>query len=413
MKLTRRDFGSFSAGLPLLASGVVTPFPSDPDVVVVGAGPVGVVTAVLLAKLGVSVELWEQAEAPSTAPGAAITDAAQSATLGPAGIWQHLELHPLDHLEVTLADGHQKIDLAPPGKAVKFDQQLFRSLTWDAARTTAGLRFRTGVRVVEVIEESANQIRVVGQTAHGRIESSTSWLVGCDGARSMVRRAIGASFDDIVVPQPWVVAEGVGLVGAISTNHIRATPQRPGTWFGLPGGRVRLEAALRPDRREEQSKEFVFHLATTLMNTWVGAGITLERVAPVLLSSRIASTWRRGRIVLAGDAAHTIPFYLGRGVGLGLTDAAALVVGLPAALEGDENALAAYEQDRTADAREQLRNTLLVGDLAYTFDVEAATARDLFLQEHSVGDLLQIATTSTRELDALAELFGPTTSRTA
>lgn len=388
----------------------------DVDVVVIGAGPVGATLALLLTRLGHRVEIWESRHEPSSGPGASAVESAHETTLAPAGIWGRMALHPMQSVAVTLRAGAAPLRLAPPSPFVKFEQQQFRAASWAALDACANLSFRRGLRLLAFEEGRPGTVEVIGclqppggeahdrhGTAGGKVTTTARWVVGCDGPASLVRQQLGASFDEVAPAQPWLFAEGTARRHDLEVNHIVADPTRPGTWFAIPGERVRLEALLRPDERDP---ERLRRLAETLVDEWIGEPVQLDRVEAIAMHARIASHWQRGGVFIAGDAAHQLPFYLGRGLGLGLSDAAALAWRITAARSGDGGPLGQYSQDRSAEANEQLANTLSLGALAYTFDLEAARARDAFLADNDVTDVLQLAHSSHRDLAALSAALG-------
>lgn len=375
------------------------------DVVVVGAGPVGATLGLLLSRVGWRVEVWDENTAPSTGPGASAVESVHRATLEPAGIWDRMQTREVETISVTLRHGLAPMFLQPPSPFVKFDQEQFRAASWEALRGDRSLTFRPGVRFVGASNCSDGSVNVGGVSTTSPKSShhiAAKWVVGCDGPASRVREHIGGDPATIAPSQPWLFAEGFSARDDCATNHIVADPTRPGTWFAIPGGRVRIEALLHNDERDQET---VAELASQLVRDWVGGDVRLDRVQRIGMHARVANRWQRGHLLIAGDAAHQLPFYLGRGLGLGLSDAAALAWRLSAALHGDDEPLRAYQDDRASEAHEQLKNTLSLGALAYTFDEEAAAQRDAFLQANDVKDILALAASSHTDLAALENLI--------
>ena len=106
----------------------------------------------------------------------------------------------------------------------------------------------------------------------------------------------------------------------------------------------------------------------------------MERAAVYTFYDLVAERWRRGRLLLAGDAAHLMPPFLGQGLGAGLRDADALAPRLAAALGGAPLAtLDAYEAERRRHVRATTRLAVALGRLI-TLPEPLATVRDLALR---------------------------------
>lgn len=163
-----------------------------------------------------------------------------------------------------------------------------------------------------------------------------SWLVGCDGAASTVRRLAQIPWQGRDLPQRWRVVDAIGSYRDGFTYT--CDPAMPTVDMPMPGGH-RWEFLLRQGA--------------------VAPEVPLEVVRSVdyRFSARRAATWQRGRVLLAGDAAHTMPPFAGQGLGAGLRDAWALGALLPA------ERVSAYQGLREPQVREMTRLSLLVGSV--------------------------------------------------
>jgi 3-(3-hydroxy-phenyl)propionate hydroxylase len=179
-----------------------------------------------------------------------------------------------------------------------------------------------------------------------------SWLVGCDGAGSTVRSLAGIRWRGRDLPHRWHVVDAVGSYRDGFTYI--CDPAMPAVDMPMPGG---------------HRWEFLLHGAAE------PPAVPLEvvRAADYTYGTRHAERWQVGRVLLAGDAAHTMPPFAGQGLGAGLRDAWALGALLP---RGD---VARYQQLRAPHVREMTRLSLFVGSVLQAR--HGAAARDLLLRK--------------------------------
>jgi 3-(3-hydroxy-phenyl)propionate hydroxylase len=207
-------------------------------------------------------------------------------------------------------------------------------------------------------------------------------VVGCDGGRSLVKAAIGGGDEDLGFRERWLVTDLIlkrpmPELGDHSVQHCH--PSNPATYVRGVGDRRRWEIALKPGEDAE---------ATTLpANVWAKLArfvtpedAVLERAAVYTFHSTIARRWRAGRVMIAGDAAHQTPPFLGQGMCAGIRDAANLAWRLVAAVrDAPEGALDRYQTERAPNVREYIDLAVRIGRLinatATGAVVDAAAAR--------------------------------------
>lgn len=332
----------------------------DADVVIAGCGPVGAVLAALLGDRGIRVVVVDPASdarsGPHAHPRAAVLDShvqrilrridglddwdewatplRRSQLLGP-------DRRPL--LTLRLADG------VPAG--VMLDQPRLERALRDRLARMPTVHLHTG-RSVTALEQSGD---IVAVTLDDGSTLTASWLVGCDGASSTVRGLIGASYDGVSYPEPWLVVDArtdEPNTGEPTFSHV-LDPARPMVTFERPGVR-RWEWMLLPD---EDPVGMVARI-DELIQPWADpAALRVERAAVFTFHARTASAWRRGRVLLAGDAAHSMPPFTGQGLGAGLRDVATLSW-LLADAPGDVDR---YERERRPAVARMTRTALLTG----------------------------------------------------
>ena len=155
-------------------------------------------------------------------------------------------------------------------------------------------------------------------------------------------------------------------------------PARPTTFVPMPGNRHRWEFMLmpgddpatvtRPDRIYEMLKPWSIDPATS----------AIERAVVYSFHSALSTCWRRDRLLLAGDAAHQMPPFLGQGMGSGLRDAANLAWKLKAVIKGgaQDTLLDTYETERSEHVRAFIELAVELAGVIQTTDPERARARD-------------------------------------
>jgi 3-(3-hydroxy-phenyl)propionate hydroxylase len=177
-------------------------------------------------------------------------------------------------------------------------------------------------------------------------------VVGCDGARSLVRRLIGSPIEDLGFHERWLVVDAllkrtVPSLGEYSVQYCDAA--RPATYVRGVGDRRRWEIALLPD--EDPTAMVAPGTVWRLLERWLTPeDAELERAVCYTFHSAIAARWRSGRLLIAGDSAHQTPPFLGQGMCAGVRDAANLAWKLARVLRGqaDDALLDTYESDEPA-----------------------------------------------------------------
>ncbi len=210
------------------------------------------------------------------------------------------------------------------------------------------------------------------------------YVVGCDGARSIVRRVLGATMEDLGLHQPWLVFDALLRRDVALPDYTvqHCDPRRPMTSCNVTGRRRRWEIMLMPgdDPDTIARPEHVWPMLTR----WIGPqDADLERCVVYTFHSVIAHGWRRGRLMIAGDAAHQTPPFLGQGMCAGIRDAANLAWKLDAVLHGrvDDSLLDTYESERAPHARAFIELAVRLGDVIQATDPAVVERRDReFLQ---------------------------------
>ena len=365
------------------------------DCVVVGAGPVGLLTALLLAQDGWQVTVIERWPARYPMPRACTIDHEALRILQAAGVMaEHGDLFEPSQGErggyqIRNADGVLLRSInwnrtAESGWANTngFYQPDLEEVLEEMAQALPGIEIRRGWTVTG-IEQSADSVSVaIVSTADKAAPESlhASWVVAADGANSAVRNLLGIDSVDSGFEADWLVVDYQPLVDlewdAFVTQY--CDPAQPATAVNSGPGRRRFEFMRRPDITAEELGRP--ETAWRLMAPWgvTEANARLERAAVYTFRGRWSREWNRGRVFLAGDAAHLMPPFLGQGLCAGLRDARALTWRLSLVQRGlvDASVLDSYGSERGGHVREIIAEAVSIGRVICETDPERAAQRD-------------------------------------
>ncbi len=370
----------------------------DGDVLVVGAGPVGQLTALLLAERGMRVIVLERWDQPYPLPRAVALAHDVLRVLHSLGLGARLAglLEPWGQeghefvLESAdgepLAEAHYSLDsLSGHPEMSGFSQPDLELVLEGRVNAAAAVDQRRGVTV--------RSLRVVGDEVHvlavdrdgTETTVSAPYVVGCDGANSTVRDQIGAPVTDLRFDRDWMVVDVVPhgpLPSSMPSAGQHLDPARPTTFVPAGPNRRRFEFMTMPgddaDRLDTDAG------AWALLRPWGfdPDNSELTRHARYTFRARWATQWRAGRVLLAGDAAHQMPPFLGQGLNSGLRDAANLAWRLALVARGTapETLLDDYAAERLDQVETIVRESVRLGGIICTTDPEEAARRDELLK---------------------------------
>jgi 3-(3-hydroxy-phenyl)propionate hydroxylase len=357
------------------------------DVVVVGMGPTGATLAHLLATSGLRVAILDREASHYHLPRAVHFDDETMRVFQTAGIGEALskKLHVnpgmrfVDRDGVMLLDWPRPQEVGPQGwhNSYRFHQPDLEAILRQTLAKRETVTIRANCEVVSLADtgdvvEIDGFNRLTGKPLHLRAR----YVVGCDGARSTVRAAIGGSMEDLGFCQRWLVVDALLKrdrpdLGDHSIQY--CDPDRPMTYCRSPQNRRRWEIrALDHEIDDEITQpEKVWEL----LSDWITPeDAELERCAVYTFRSEIAERWRKGRIMIAGDAAHLTPPFMGQGMCAGVRDASNLGWKLALCARGlaDRSLLDSYQAERSPHVREYITTAIRLGGLINSLDRKSA-----------------------------------------
>ncbi|CAM4401597.1 3-(3-hydroxy-phenyl)propionate/3-hydroxycinnamic acid hydroxylase [Mycobacterium basiliense] len=356
------------------------PVPRVP-VVVVGAGPTGITAATLLAQYGVECVILERWPGVYPQPRAVHLDDEIFRVMGRLGIADDFAaisrptagLRLLDKRFHVLAEFHRDPAHSLHGfpQANMFDQPELEALLRTNLERYPNAELRGDAEVTAISKISADRdlVRVTfTDRSDGRIHQlDTEYLLGCDGANSLIRSQIGSAMRDLRFQQRWLVvdvATGADLHQWDGVHQI-CDPVRAATYMRIGESRYRWEFQLQ-DAESAAAFDTVGKLRP-LIAPWVAdvpnSALTLLRVTEYTFRAQIADRWRRDNVFILGDAAHLTPPFIGQGLGTGVRDAMNLSWKIAAVRSGmlAASILDSYERERKPHTRQLIRLALGIG----------------------------------------------------
>ena len=354
------------------------------EVAVVGAGPVGLMIANLLGSAGVRVTVLERNTGLLGLPRAIAYDAETLRLFTQVGLFDQIAPGLIQNPHVRHLNARSTTLMAidfPAGLYGHSRLGSFYQPNFEKALLAGLSRFDT-VRVlfehaVTGLEQHADGVELTVSTPQGERRLRAEFAIGCDGGTSGVRNMLGVRLKGSTYTERWLVVDAIVKNHDVRQITFHCDPRRPRVELPAVGERVRWEFMQLPGECEEilQSEDMIRALIT--QHTKCGA-FEIERKAVYTFHARVADHWRRGRVFLAGDAAHLMPPFAGQGMNGGIKDAVNLAWKLVAVLRGQapDSILDTYEAERAPVVRKMVEVSRRLGSVIMPTNRFAAAARD-------------------------------------
>jgi 2-polyprenyl-6-methoxyphenol hydroxylase-like FAD-dependent oxidoreductase len=366
----------------------------ESDVIVVGYGPVGRILALLLGQQGHRVTVLERHRECYPLPRAVCMDHEIRRLLTKHGFADKLDTVSvpsprymwLNQKWETLLDIDWTIESISGGpQAYFFYQPALEQAMGELVEEQPTVERLLGYEVLNVTQdESFTSVQARDEATGELCKVRARYLIGADGANSIVRKAMCVEWKDLGFQADWLVVDVMlndGVVLDIPPAGQHCNPERPTTFVpgGIKDGRPlrRWEIMRLPQETQAQllDTEYVWRL----LERWVRRDqAELVRHAVYTFRSLVAETWQQGRFFIAGDAAHLMPPFMGQGMCSGLRDATNLAWRLDRVLKAQSTPelLEAYEIERKPHITSVIESSIYLGNIVCVADPEAAAKRD-------------------------------------
>jgi 3-(3-hydroxy-phenyl)propionate hydroxylase len=366
------------------------------DVVIVGAGPSGLTLANILGLQGVRTLIVEERDTLIDYPRGVGLDDEALRTFQSIGLVDQVLPHTVPNQILRFFDAKRRLlaEMAPPDarfgwpKRNGFVQPMVDAELFGGLERFDHVEVRFGHRMSSCTETDDG---VTVEFADGQQAVRARYLVGCDGGRSVTRRLMGVSFDGTTSSTRWLVIDCANDPLGHPNSEVGADPKRPYVSISIAHGIRRFEFMIHGDESDEEAENpaFVRRMLAQLVPHPERVDIIRHRV--YTHHSRIAGAFRKGRLMLAGDAAHLMPVWQGQGYNSGIRDAANLGWKLAAVVNGHagDALLDTYDVERRKHARAMIDLSTLVGRVISPTNRRVAALRDRVIHAASVVPTLK------------------------
>jgi len=373
-----------------LSTVIPPPEPADVvDVAIVGAGPTGLMAANLLGGYGLAVAVVEAGAELIDFPRGVGMDDETLRSFQSVGLSDEVLVHLVPNQRLVFVDKKWKTlaELAPPTdefgwpRRNGFVQPLADRVLLEGLSRFPNVSVRWSSQLTSLAQD-ADGVDLTIEDPSGTRTLRARYVIGADGGSSSVRRGLGFSFAGTSSAQNWLVVDlrndPIGRPG----SWVSADPRRPYVSISIPHGIRRFEFMLHDGEGEKDAEDDAFIARLLAAHVPDARYIDIIRRRVYTHHSRISEGFRKGRVFLAGDAAHVMPVWQGQGYNSAIRDASNLAWKLAMVLRGlaNESILDAYEQERRAHVTAMVNLSRTVGRMVSIRNRPLAALRDAFFK---------------------------------
>ena len=356
------------------------------DVIIVGLGPTGGTLANLLALNGFSILILEREKNLYALPRAVHFDDEIMRVFQTIGITKKFLKDTIINkgTKFVNSDGKVLLDWPRPKSitengwypSYRFHQPDLEKNLRNRLKNFKKVKLMQNTEVIK-IKNNKNSVNLLFKSKNKLQKVRSKYVIGCDGARSTTRDQMGSVLDNLGFTQKWAV---VDLILKKNKNKLPdrtiqySNSERPATYCRNVGKRRRWEFAIQDNENEKEilSDEYIWNFLKPWLNP---KDAHLERKAIYIFQSAIARKWRKGRIFIAGDAAHLMPPFMGQGMCAGIRDASNLAWKISWCIRKNHNKkfLDTYQTERFSNAKEYIETTMRMGEFVNAVGSENIT----------------------------------------
>ena len=347
------------------------------DVVIIGFGPTGGALANLLALHGFSILIVEKEKSFYPLPRAVHFDDEIMRVFQTIGITDKFLKHTIINKGTKFVNSKNQVVLDWPRPRSITENGWYPSYRFHQPDLERKLRRRLkdfkkvsvmqSTKVNSLKEEKSSVKIFIENINNNKIsEIRAKYIIGCDGARSTIRKQIKAKFQNLGFTQKWAV---VDLILKKNKKELPdrtiqySNSKRPATYCRNVGKRRRWEFAI--NNAESEKKVLSNSYIWNFLKPWLKPSeASLERKTIYTFQSAISKKWKKGRVFLAGDAAHLMPPFMGQGMCAGVRDASNLAWKIAYCLKNNhsEKLLNTYQSERYSNVIEYIKTTVKMGE---------------------------------------------------
>ena len=347
------------------------------DVTIVGLGPAGGTLANLLAMHGFSILILDREKSFYPLPRAVHFDDEIMRVFQTIGITKDFLKHTIINKGTKFVNSKDKVILDWPRPKKITDNGWYPSYRFHQPDLEKKLRKKLKNYKKVSIQQNSEVIKInnlknhvdityLNLNNHKEYLLRSKFVIGCDGANSITRKQMKTKMDNLGFTQKWAV---VDLILKKKKNNLPdrtiqySNPKQPATYCRNVGRRRRWEFAIKKKHTDKNvlSESYIWNFLKPWLNK---SEAIIERKTIYTFESAIARKWRKGRVFIAGDAAHLMPPFMGQGMCAGIRDASNLAWKIANCIRNkfDETLLNTYQSERSLNVKEYIETTMRMGE---------------------------------------------------
>ncbi len=347
------------------------------DVTIVGLGPAGGTLANLLAMHDLSILILDREKSFYPLPRAVHFDDEIMRVFQTIGITKEFLKHTIINKGTKFVNSKDKVILDWPRPKKITANGWYPSYRFHQPDLEKKLRKKLKNYKKVLIEQNSEVIKIKNSKNHVDITYlninnhkeylvRSKYVIGCDGANSITRKQMKTKMDNLGFTQKWAV---VDLILKKKKNNLPdrtiqySNPKQPATYCRNVGRRRRWEFAIKKNHSDKKvlSENYIWHFLKPWLNK---SDAIIERKTIYTFESAIARKWRKGRVFIAGDAAHLMPPFMGQGMCAGIRDASNLAWKIANCIRNkfNETLLNTYQSERSLNVKEYIETTMRMGE---------------------------------------------------